>query len=247
MTATACRWLAAVLLAAIGARADDVKVAVAANFTAPMQEIARGFERETGHRVLLSFGATGALYAQIRHGAPFGLLLAADDETPRRLEREGMAIPGSRFTYAVGRLVLWSARPGLVDDRGEVLVRGGFFSRLAIANPATAPYGAAAMEVLSERGLLERLRPALVQGESIAQTFQFVKSGNAELGFIARAQLPGEGQGSAWLVPAELHRPLRQDVIALKGPGDRPAARALLDYLRGERARAVIETYGYER
>lgn len=247
MFATVSRWLAAVLLAAGAAcaQAEDVRVAVAANFTAPMQEIAAAFERDTGHRALLSFGATGALYAQIKHGAPFAVLLSADEETPARLEREGAALAGSRFTYAVGRLVLWSAKPGLVDADGAVLARGDF-AHLAIANPTTAPYGAAALEVLAKRGLLEKLRPKFVQGESIAQTFQFVKTGNAELGFIARSQLPKDG-GSAWLVPADLHRPLRQDAIALAAAKDNAAAVALLEYLKGERARQMIEAYGYER
>jgi molybdate transport system substrate-binding protein len=228
--------------------ADEVQVAVASNFAAPMKRIAADFAQDTGHQAQLAFGSTGKLYAQIRNGAPFEVFLAADDETPARLEKEGLAVPGSRFTYAVGRLALWSAQPGLVDTKGEVLKRGGF-AHLAIANPKLAPYGAAAIETLTALGLFDALRPKFVQGENIAQTHQFVVSGNAPLGFVALAQVTQDGRlasGSAWIVPAELHRPIRQDAALLDKGRGKPAAAALLDYLRGDKARAVIRGFGYD-
>jgi len=230
------------------ASAAEVKVAVAANFSAPMQKIAQAFEQHTGHKALLSFGATGSFHAQIRHGAPFQVLLAADDETPLKLETEGLGVPGSRFTYATGRLVLWSRQPGLVDDKGEVL-RSGKFQRLAIANPKLAPYGAAAVETLTRLGLLAELQPRIVQGDNIGQTYQFVASENAQLGFVALSQVHADGrisQGSGWLVPASLHQPIRQDAVLLKAGQGNPAASALLTFLRGDKARAVIRSYGYE-
>lgn len=229
-------------------RAAEVSVAVAANFTAPMQKIAVAFEQDTGHKAVLAFGSTGKFYAQIRNGAPFQLLLAADDETPARLEKEGLAAHGSRFTYATGRLVLWSRQPGLVDAQGEVLRRGGF-ERIAMADPKLAPYGAAALQALGQLGVLERLQPRLVQGENIAQAYQFVATGNAALGFVALSQVMTEGRiatGSAWLVPANLHAPLRQDAVLLAAGRDKPAAVALAAYLRGDKARAIIRSYGYE-
>ena len=240
------------LLAALvlGARAGaaEVRVAVAANFSAPMQAIARAFEQETGHKAVLSFGATGTFHAQIRHGAPFQILLAADAATPLRLEAEGLGLPGSRFTYATGRLVLWSRQPGLVDDQGEVL-RTGRYQRLALANPKLAPYGAAAIETLTRLGLLAALQPRIVQGDNIAQAYQFVATGNAPLGFVALSQVQQEGriaQGSGWLVPASLHAPIRQDAVLLRTGKGQPAALALLDFLKGEQARAVIRRFGYE-
>jgi molybdate transport system substrate-binding protein len=241
--------LAVGAIAVAHAMAGEARVAVAANFAAPMQRIAADFERESGHRLLLATGATGKFFAQIANGAPFEIFLAADDETPARLEREGLAVPGSRFTYAIGRLVLWSARAGYVDERGAVLERGDF-RHLALANPKTAPYGAAAEEALRSLGLLEKLRPRFVQGENIAQTFQFVASGNAELGFVALAQVSGGGAptgGSLWVVPAAMHAPIRQDAALLVRGRDNPAALAFLAYLKSEQARAVIRAYGYER
>jgi molybdate transport system substrate-binding protein len=235
-------------LGAGAASAEDVQVAVAANFTAPMQAIAAAFEQDTGHKVRLAFGSSGKFYAQIRNGAPFQVLLSADDETPARLEREGMAVPGTRFTYAVGRLALWSAQAGAVDARGEVLKQGGY-AHLAIANPKLAPYGAAAIEVLKNRGLLEAVQPKFVQGENIAQTWQFVASGNAELGFVALSQVTRDGKltgGSAWIVPGDLHTPIRQDAVILAAGKGNTAARALMAYLKGEKAKAVIRTYGYD-
>ncbi|MEG4315528.1 molybdate ABC transporter substrate-binding protein [Pseudomonas sp. FIP_A4] len=230
------------------ASADEVRVAVAANFTAPMQKIAEAFARDTGHRAVLAFGATGKFYAQINNGAPFDVLLAADEQTPQRLEDEGQGVAGSRFTYAVGSLVLWSAREGYVDPQGRVLADGDF-RHLALANPKTAPYGAAALQTLEKLGLRERLQPRFVQGENIAQTHQFVASGNAELGFIALSQVIEDGRiarGSAWRVPADQHQPIRQDALLLQRGEHNPAARALLDYLRSASAVALIRAYGYE-
>ncbi|CAM5545075.1 molybdate ABC transporter substrate-binding protein [Pseudomonas sp. JL972] len=230
------------------ASADEVQVAVAANFTAPMQKIAEAFARDTGHRAVLAFGATGKFYAQINNGAPFDVLLAADEQTPQRLEDEGQGVAGSRFTYAIGSLVLWSAREGYVDPQGRVLADGDF-RHLALANPKTAPYGAAALQTLEKLGLRERLQPRFVQGENIAQTHQFVASGNAELGFIALSQVIEDGRiarGSAWRVPADQHQPIRQDALLLQRGEHNPAARALLDYLKGASAVALIRAYGYE-
>jgi len=227
-----------------GVRAEQVTVAVASNFTMAMQRLGPDFERATSHRVTASFGATGKLYAQIKNGAPFEVLLAADDETPARLEIENSGIAATRFTYAIGRLVLWSPKPAVVDDQGEVL-KGGTFVRLAIANPKTAPYGAAAEQVMRKLGVRNRLAAKLVYGENITQTFQFVHTGNAQLGFVALAQvraLPPAQAGSYWAVSDTLHDPLRQDAILLS---DKPAARAFLDYLRSPRARAIIEELGY--
>jgi molybdate transport system substrate-binding protein len=243
------RWLAAaIFLTASTVHAGDVQVAVAANFTAPMQQIAAAFEKNTGHRVRLSSGATGKFYAQIAAGAPFELLLAADEATPARLEREGLAVAGTRFTYATGRLVLWSARAGAVDAQGRVL-SSGTFAHLAIANPKTAPYGAAALEVLRALHVEDRLRPKLVQGESIAQTYQFVASGNAELGFVALSQVWRDGRltgGSGWVVPAGLHGAIRQDAVLLRKGAANPAATALAAYLRSDAAKGIIRSYGYD-
>lgn len=242
--------LLALLLALSGrAFAAEVQVAVASNFIAPMRSVAAAFERTSGHRVRLAFGATGKFYAQIRNGAPFDVLLAADDTTPAKLEREGLAVAGSRFTYATGRLALWSAKPGFVDAEGAVLEQGRF-RRLAIANPRLAPYGAAAVETLDGLELLARLRPRLVQGENIAQTFQFVASGNAELGFVAVSQVFVDGRlarGSAWVVPQALHAPIRQDAVILARGRDNPAARALIRYMKQDTARGIIRAYGYDR
>jgi len=225
------------------ASADEVQVAVAANFSLPMQAMAAGFERETGHKLVVSVGSTGKFYAQIKNGAPFEVVLAADAETPAKLEREGFGVSGSRFTYAVGKLVLWSAKAGYVDDRGEVLKRGEF-NHLAIASPKVAPYGAAAMEVLTQLGLVERLQPKLVQAENIGQAHQFVASGNAELGFVALSQVI-KGEGSGWLVPDHLYQPIRQEALLLIPGRDKPGAVALMQYLGQDQARAVIRSFGY--
>lgn len=227
--------------------AAEVSVAVAANFTIPMQKLAAAFENETGHKAVLSFGSTGKFYAQIKNGAPFQVLLAADDETPARLEREGLAVAGTRFTYAIGKLVLWSKQPGFVDNKGEVL-RNGIFKHIAVADPKLAPYGAAAMETLGKLGLLQNLQARIVQGENIGQTYQFVATGNAELGFVALSQVMSDGritEGSAWVVPENLHAPIRQDAIVLATGKGNPAAAALAAYLRGDKARAIIRSFGY--
>ena len=240
--------ITAALAAAASAQADAVSVAVAANFTAPMQKIAAEFEKDTGHKAQLSFGATGKFYAQIRNGAPFEVLLAADDETPARLEKEGLGVAGSRFTYAIGRLALWSAKPGYVDDQVEVL-RKAEFRHLAVANPKLAPYGAAAIETLTALGVVDAMRPRFVQAENIAQAHQFVATGNAELGFVALSQILKDGKpeaGSAWLVPARLHAPIRQDAVVLDKGRGKPAAEALMKVLRGDKAQAVIRAGGYD-
>jgi len=235
------------LISSACARADEVQVAVAANFTAPMKVLAAQYEHATGHKVLPSYGATGKFYAQIKNGAPFEVLLAADDETPARLELEGAAQAGTRFTYAIGKLVLWSAQPGLVDDKGAIL-SSGTFPHLAIANPKTAPYGAAAIEVLKKQNLLAALEGKLVQGENIAQAHQFVVSGNAPLGFVAMSQVFAEGKlssGSAWIVPSSLYAPIRQDAILLAKGKDKRAAIAFLAYLKSDAARSLIQGSGY--
>ena len=237
----------AVLLTASRVHAANVSVAVAANFAAPMQRIAAAFEADTGHKAQLSFGATGKFHAQISHGAPFQVLLAADSATPARLAAQGKAVAGSRFTYALGTLVLWSAQPGYVDARGAVL-QAGEFKHLAMANPRLAPYGAAAVQVMDRLGLTAQLRPRWVQGENIAQAYQFVASGNAQLGFVALSQIMVDGKiekGSAWHVPAHLHDPIRQDAVLLAPGKDSAAAAALLDYLRSNKARAIIRAHGY--
>ncbi|MCK6555578.1 molybdate ABC transporter substrate-binding protein [Candidatus Binatia bacterium] len=235
------------LICASAAWADDVSVAVASNFAAPMRRLAAGFERETGHKIVASFGSTGQFYAQIRNGAPFDVLLAADAATPERLEADGLAIAGSRFTYAVGVLVLWSAKPGFVDDRGAVL-KAGNFRHLAIANPRLAPYGASAVGTLGALGLLAVVQPKFVVAENVSQAYQFVASGNCELGFVALSQVQTDGRitaGSAWTVPADLHPPIRQDAAVLvKGRGKR-AVDAFVGYLQGEAARTVIRSFGY--
>jgi molybdate transport system substrate-binding protein len=228
------------------ASADEIQVAVAANFTAPMQKIAADFEKDTGHKAQLAFGATGKFYAQIKNGAPFEILLAADDETPAKLGKEG-AVAASQFTYAIGKLVLWSAKPAIVDPSGEVLKKGGF-DHIALANPKLAPYGAAAMETMKALGVADALQPKIVTAENIAQTYQFISTGNALLGFVALSQVLKDGkiEGSAWIVPAKLYQPIRQDAIILEKGRGKPAAEALMKYLKGDKARAVIKSYGYE-
>lgn len=239
--------LLALLPVSLQAYAEEVIVAVAANFTAPAKQIAAEFEKDTGHKAVLAFGATGKFYAQIKNGAPFEVLLAADDETPVRLVQEGDAISSSRFTYAIGRLVLWSAKPGYVDDKGEILKAE--FKHLAIANPKLAPYGLAAVEVLTSLKLLDVVQARFVQAENIAQAHQFVASANAELGFVALSQVMKDGkigEGSAWLVPAHLHRPIRQDAMILEKANGKAAAEAWIKYLKGEKAKGIIKFFGYE-
>lgn len=243
------RWgLALVLaIAAAAVQAAQVQVAVAANMAAPMRKIAAGFARASGHEAVVVIGSTGQLYAQIRAGAPFDVLLAADDETPARLEQDGLAVRDSRFTYATGQLVLWSADPAAVDPQGEVLRRPPE-GRLAVANPKLAPYGFAAMETLTQLGVLPAWTPHLVQGESIGQAYQFAATRNARYAFVALSQVMADGRiatGSAWIVPASLHGALRQDAVLLKKGQGNPAAVALMAYLRSDAARAVLRGYGY--
>jgi molybdate transport system substrate-binding protein len=228
-------------------RAGEVAVAVAANFTGPMQTLAVEFEKDTGHKAVSSFGSTGQFYTQIKNGAPFEVFLAADDTTPAKLEKEGDTVAGSRFTYAIGALALWSKKDGFVDDQGEVLKKGEF-AHISIADPEKAPYGAAAVETLKKLGAFDALRPKFVTGNNIAQAHQFVDTGNAELGFVALSQIYKDGKltgGSAWIVPQNLHEPIRQDAVLLARGQDNPAAAALLQYLKGAKASAVIESYGY--
>ncbi|UVJ46066.1 molybdate ABC transporter substrate-binding protein [Pseudomonas sp. LS1212] len=228
--------------------ADEVQVAVAANFTAPIQAIAKDFERDTGHKLVSSFGATGQFYTQIKNGAPFEVFLAADDSTPAKLEAENETVAGSRFTYAIGTLALWSAKDGYVDAKGQVL-KDNQYRHLSIANPKAAPYGLAATQVLEKLKLTEATRAKLVEGQNITQAFQFVSTGNAELGFVALSQIYKDDKvtsGSAWIVPAELHDPIRQDAVVLNKGKDNQAAKALVDYLKGPKAAAIIKSYGYE-
>ncbi|MDR1063316.1 MAG: molybdate ABC transporter substrate-binding protein [Azoarcus sp.] len=231
-----------------GARAGEVAVAVAANFTAPMQEIVAEFAKDTGHKAVPSFGSTGQFYTQIKNGAPFGVFLAADDTTPAKLEQEGGTVAGSRFTYAIGTLVLWSAQKGFVDDEGIVLEKNNF-AHLSIADPVKAPYGTAAVETLKKLGLYERLSAKIVTGNNIAQAHQFISTGNAELGFVALSQVYKAGKltsGSAWIVPAKLYEPILQDAVLLANARDNDAAIALLKYLREPKAAAIIKSYGYQ-
>jgi len=233
------------VLSGAPAMAAETKVAVAANFTEPAKAIAARFKARTGHEASLSFGASGQFYAQIANGAPFEVLLSADRERPEKAEAEGLGVAGSRFTYAVGRLVLYSKTPGLVDGRGAVL-KGGRFAKIAIADPKTAPYGTAALETMRKRGVYEALRPRLVQGASIAQTYQFVDTGAAELGFVALSQVATVKGGSRWVVPAADHAPIDQQAVLLKAGSGSVAARAFMAFLKGPEARAIIRRYGYE-
>ncbi|MDD1016795.1 molybdate ABC transporter substrate-binding protein [Pseudomonas rubra] len=228
--------------------ADEVQVAVAANFTAPIQAIAKDFEKDTGHTLVAAYGATGQFYAQIKNGAPFQVFLAADDSTPAKLESEGDTVKGSRFTYAIGTLALWSAKEGYVDAKGDVLKKNEF-KHLSIANPKAAPYGLAATQVLDKLKLSEATKGKIVEGQNITQAFQFVSTGNAELGFVALSQIYKDGKlssGSAWIVPSSLHEPIKQDAVILNKGKDSAAAKALVEYLKGPKAAAVIKSYGYQ-
>ena len=234
-------WVAA---AATPVLAEEITVAVAANFTEPAKEIAAAFEKATGDKVTLSFGASGQFYTQIASGAPFEVFLSADADRPTKAEQAGLAVAGTRFTYAVGRLVLWSPTAGLVDDHGVVLKSGGF-SKLSIADPAAAPYGLAAIQTLKTLGLYDQVKPKIVQGSSIAQAFEFVKTGNAELGFVALSQVIAEPSGSRWLVPEGDHEPITQQAVLLKPGADSAGARSFLTFLKGGQAKAIIHRFGY--
>ncbi|MDO9241325.1 molybdate ABC transporter substrate-binding protein [Methylicorpusculum sp.] len=229
-------------------QAATVNVAVAANFSGPMQKIASAFDQSTGHKTIIAYGTVGKFYAQIKSGAPFDLLISADQETPEQLEKDNLAVAESRFTYAIGKLVLWSSRPGFVDEHGDILKKDDF-KHIAIANPKVAVYGEAAIEALNKLGLTQQLQARFVTGENITQAYQFVSSGNAELGFIAWSQIYEEGRaipGSYWLVPQDLYPSLRQDAVLLTRGKDNVAAKDLLAFLRSDTAKNIIRSYGYD-
>ena len=231
------------LLASTAARAAQTNVAVAANFAEAAKEIAAAFGQKTGHEAVLSFGSSGQFYTQITQGAPFQVFLSADQTRPRKLVADGIAVADSRFTYAIGKLVLWSRSPGFVT--GEETLRAASFAKLSICNPAAAPYGEAAMETMKSLKLYETLEPKLVEGATITQAYQFIETGNAELGFVALSQLAGHDTGSRWVVPQDLYDPIRQDAVLLKSGAENEAASAFVGFLRGPEARAIIEKYGY--
>ena len=241
VAALASFWVAAIAGPVL---AEEITVAVAANFTEPAKEIAAAFEKASGDKVTFSFGSSGQFYTQIANGAPFEVFLSADADRPTKAEQAGLAVAGTRFTYAVGKLVLWSATPGLVDTNGAVLKSGGF-SKLSIADPAAAPYGLAAIQTLKTLKLYDQLQPKIVQGSSIAQAFTFVKTGNAELGFVALSQVINEPGGSRWLVPESDHEPITQQAVLLKPGANSAGARAFLAFLKGTQAKAIIRRYGY--
>ena len=230
------------------ANADEIHAAVAANFTSAMKKVVSQFEADTPHTVKVSYGSSGKIFAQIKNGAPFQVFLSADQVKPEALEKDGYTVPDSRFTYAIGALALWSATPGLVDEHYTAL-KTGAFNKLAMANPKVAPYGAAAIDVLSALNLTESTKAKWVQGENIAQTYQFVATGNADLGFVALSQIADKGhvaEGSTLIIPGNLYRPIRQDAVLLKRAEGHSAAKALMNYLRSEEARAIIHSYGYK-
>lgn len=233
----------ALLGACVSAHAGSTQVAVAANFADAAKAIVVAFKARTGHDAVLSFGSSGQLLAQIQQGAPFKVFLSADDERPNALVKEGLALPDTRFTYAIGKLVLWSKEPAFVKD--EATLQAQAFAKIAIANPAAAPYGIAALEVLKSLKLDEALKSKIVMGNSIAQTFQFIDTANAELGFVALSQLVGQSGGSRWLVPQGLYSEIRQDAVLLKSAAQDEASRAFLAFLKSPEARTIIEKFGY--
>lgn len=235
------------VLAVTPALAEQVLVAVAANFIGPFREVAMEFEKTTGHTVQIASGSSGNFYSQIKNGAPFDVFFSADNERPKLLEDEGLGVKGNRFTYAIGRLVLWGPDSTLV--KGQDTLRSASFKRLAIANPKTAPYGVAAMQAMQKLEVWESVQPRIVMGESLGQTMGFIESGNAELGFVALSQVLDpkiKGTGSRWDVPVNLHEPIQQDVVLLVKGKDNPAAKALMEFMGGPQARTIIERYGYE-
>ena len=233
-----------IICAGVPANAGETKIAVAANFTATAKGLASSFQAQSGHKAILIFGSTGKLYTQILHGAPFDVFLAADQKRPQKAQAEGLAIAGSRFTYATGKIVLYSTNPDLVDEGGNIL-NGTKFFKLAIANPKTAPYGAAAIEAMTKLGVYNKVKNKIVKGDSIAQTYQFIMTGNAQLGFVALSQVIFDKNGSKWLVPADLYAPIRQDAALLKRGGENAAAKAFLAFLKSNEAHAIIKRFGY--
>lgn len=233
------------LSASVPVLAADTQVAVAANFTEPAKEIAAAFAKATGHKAILSFGSSGTFYTQITHGAPFEIFLSADAVRPKKIEQDGLGVPGSRFSYAIGRLVLYSTKPKLVDEKGAVLTRSGF-DKIAVADPTAAPYGMAAIQTMQKLGIYRQLAPKIVKGSSITQAYQFVETGAAELGFVAWSQVIAQPGGSRWLVPARLHAPIDQQAIMLSTGQKNPAALAFMKYLGSRAAIAIIKRYGYE-
>ena len=234
-------------MAVTPALAEQALVAVAANFVPPFREVAMEFEKATGHTLQVASGSSGAFFTQIKNGAPFDVFFSADNERPKLLEDEGLGVKGSRFTYAIGRLVLWSPDPNLV--KGEDTLRSERFKHLAIADPKTAPYGVAAKQAMQKLGIWESVQPRLVLGESLSQTIGFIESGNAELGFLALSQVMDpkiKGKGSRWDVSINLHEPIQQDVVLLTKGKENPAAKALMEFMGGPQATAIIERYGYE-
>lgn len=236
---------AVMILAALsaGVRAAEVKVAVAANFTDAVKEIGALFAKASGHTAVFSFGPTGGLYNQITQAAPFEVFLSADDTTPAKAIKEGFGVEGTSYTYATGKLVLFSKTDGL--KLGEQTLKDGKFEKLAIANPKTAPYGTAAVETMQKLGVYDALKGKIVEGNNIAQTFQFVDTGNAEVGFVAFSQVALKPSGSRWVVPASMHKTIAQDAVLLKTGANNEAAKAFLAFLKGPEARKVIEKYGY--
>ncbi len=235
--------IAAFVSSCAAAQAGQTNVAVAANFTEPAKEIAGLFKQKTGNEAILSFGASGPFLTQITHDAPFQAFLSADAERPKAAIEGGFAVPGSKFTYAIGKLVLWSK---VIDvTKGDEALKAGAFSKLSIADPAGAPYGAAAIETMQALGVYDAIRPKIVQGASIAQAFQFVETKNAELGFVALSQVYGVTEGTRWLVPQDLYAPIRQDAVLLKKGENDEASKAFLEFLKGPEARAVIGKFGY--
>jgi molybdate transport system substrate-binding protein len=235
--------IALALGGALSAQAAQTNIAVAANFTDAATEIARAFKAKTGHEAILSFGSTGQFYTQITQDAPFEVFLAADDERPTKAVEEGFAVPGSQFTYAIGKLVLWSKDANLVQ--GAATLKSGDFTKISIANPEAAPYGAAAVQAMKGLGVYDRLAPKIVQGNNISQAFQFVQTGNAELGFVALAQVIDHQEGSRWEVTDDLYDPIKQDAVLLKKGADSEAAKAFLEFLQGPEAEAIIARFGY--
>jgi molybdate transport system substrate-binding protein len=236
---------AALAIGAGPASAAETQVVVAANFTEPAKEIATAFKAATGHTALLSFGSSGQIYTQMAHGAPYEVFLSADADRPVKAEQDGLGVPGSRFTYAIGRLVLYSKTPGLVDDNGAVL-KNGKFNKLSIADPGAAPYGAAAIQTMKKLGIYDSLKPKIVQGSSITQAYQFVQTGAAEVGFVALSQVINQPGGSHWLVPAADHAPIDQQAILLYTGQKNPAAKAFIGFLKSPTAVAIVKKYGYE-